>query len=149
MATLNITNFFSLVSDGLEITGKQGTTTDDPKTPFSITVTGTTHRVTGSLATASIRSLWDEDTSFPATFDYLFYWADQITYLQLIAQGTNVIHRIAAKQPFILPGYSTILAAANTTPIVGITEPTLSQLDSVIAGNYSGSTANIIFGVID
>lgn len=149
MATLSIWNYFQLDSQGVEKTGKQGTSTDAAQTPFDVTVTGTDYAMTGSIATATVRTLWDEDSNFPATFDYLHFWCDQIVYLQLIAQGTNVIHRIAAKQPFVLPGYSTILAAANTTPIAGGTEPTLSQIDSILLGNYSGSTANFTLTLVD
>ena len=67
----------------------------------------------------------------------------------LIGSTTNVIHRVAAKQPFVLPGYDTILAAADTTIITGGTEPTLTDIDSVVLGNYSGTTANFLFAVIN
>lgn len=142
MATLNIWNYLSLSQSGGETTAKQGTTTDSPQTPFAITVTGNLFEAKNTLATATVRTLWDEDASFPATFAYGFLWVDQIAYLQFIAQSANVIHRVAAKQPFVLPGYSTILPAANTTIMDGGTEPTLSQIDSIVLGNYSGSTLN-------
>lgn len=149
MSVLNIWNSFSLVSNGLENNGKQGSTTDDMKSPFAITVTGTTHRVVGQLATATVVTVYDDDDDVPADWDYLYYWADQITYLQIIGSGSNVIFKIAAKQPFVLPGYDSILAAANTTVITGGTEPTLTDIDSILIGNYSGSTANYLFTVVD
>lgn len=142
MSTLNIWNHLSHSLVGSETTAKHGTTTDAPQTPFAITAAGNEYDLKGTCATAAVKTLWDEDSNFPATFLYAHFWADQICYLQLIAQSTNVIHRIAAKQPFVLPGYSTILGAANTTIITGGTEPTLSQIDSIAIGNYSGSTLN-------
>lgn len=138
MATLNITNFLSLPMLGTETVAKQGSTTDDPKTPWSITVTGNLYEAKNTLATATVRTLWDEDADFPATFAYGFLWVDQIAYVQLITQSSNVQHRLAAKQPFVLPGYSTCLGVANTTIISA--EPTLSQIDSIVLGNWSGST---------
>lgn len=148
MATLNVWNHLSMVNDGSEVTAKHGTTTDAPQDPFAITATGSVFRVKGTLATATVRTLWDEDNQFPATFLYAHLWVDQISYLQLVAQATNVIHRVAAKQPFVLPGYSTVLGAASTTIITGGTEPTLSQIDSIILGNYSGSTANYCLSLV-
>ena len=145
MSTLNIWNSLSHNLIGGETTRKQGTTTDDPRTPFAITAAGHEYDLKGTCATATVKTLWDEDSNFPATFLYLHFWADQICYLQLIAQSTNVIHKIAAKQPFILPGYSTVLPASNTTIMDGGTEPTLSQIDSIALGNYSGSTLNFTF----
>ena len=142
MSTLKVFNYLSHNLLGSETTAKQGTTTDSPQTPFAITSAGSEYDLKGTCATATVKTLWDEDTNFPATFLYAHFWADQICYLQLIAQSTNVIHRIAAKQPFVLPGYSTLLAAANTTIITGGSEPTLSQIDSIVLGNYSGSTLN-------
>jgi len=140
MSTLNIWNSMSHVLVGGETTAKQGTTTDDPRTPFAITAAGHEYDLKGTLATATVKTAWDEDSNFPATFLYAHFWADQICYLQLIAQSTNVIHKIAAKQPFVLPGYSSLLAAANTTIIAA--EPTVSQIDSIALGNWSGSTLN-------
>lgn len=142
MSTLNVWNYMSHSLVGGETTAKQGTTTDDPLTPFAITAAGSECNLKGTLTTATVKTLWDEDSDFPATFLYAHFWSDQICYLQLIAQSTQVIHRIAAKQPFVLPGYSTILPAANTTIMDGGTEPTLSQIDSIVIGNYSGSTLN-------
>lgn len=142
MSTLNCWNYVSHDLVGGESTAKQGTTTDPPQTPFPITAAGHEYNVKGTLTTATVKTLWDEDSNFPATFLYAHLWVDQIAYLQLIAQATNVIHRLRAKVPFVLPGYSTLLAAANTTIITGGAEPTLSQIDSIAIGNYSGSTLN-------
>jgi hypothetical protein len=142
MSVLNIWSYASHQLSGGETTAKQGTRTDAPQTPFAITAADQQYDLKGSLSTATVQTLWDEDSNFPATFLYAHIWADQIAYVQLIAQGTNVIHRLAAKVPFVLPGYSTILAAANTTIMDGGTEPTLSQIDSIVLGNWSGSTLN-------
>ena len=152
MATLNITNFFNLLSQGNEKLAKQGTITDAPQTPFGITVTGTCDFITCSLTTATVRTVYDDDADFPTSFDYLYYWADQNSYIQLIFAATNVILPVLAKVPFVLGPLAANLAglaAANTTIITGGTEPTLTDLDSVVIGNYSGATMNFNFAVID
>lgn len=149
MATLNIVNSFSLLSQGLYKYGKQGAPDDTITTAYGITVTGTTHYVVGSLATATAVTVYDDDDDTPADWDYLYYWADQITYIQIIGSGSNVVFKVAAYQPFALPGYDSMLAAANTTPITGGAEPSLTDIDSVVLGNYSGNTANFVFAVID
>lgn len=149
MATLKIVNTFELTAQGISLIGKQGTSTDLPSTPFDITVGGQYHYLVGSIATATVSTIYDDDDDFPADWDYLYFWSDQIIYVQLIAGSTNVTHRCAAKQPFVLPGYDSMLPAANSTLITGGTEPTLTDIDSVAIGNYSGSTANYVFAVID
>lgn len=142
MSTLNIWNSLSHNLLGSETAAKQGTTTDDPQTPFAITAAGTEYDVKGTLTTATVKTLWDASADFPATFLYAHIWVDQIAALQLIAAATNVQIRIAAKQPFVLPGYSTILAAADTTLITGGAEPSWSAMSKIALGNYSGSTLN-------
>ncbi len=149
MATLNILNNFELTSQGLTYSGKQGASADAIATEYLITVTGTIHQVGGVLATATVVTVYDDDNDVPADWDYLFYWADAISYIQLIGSGTNVIFKIAANQPFVLPGYDSLLAAADTTIITGGTEPTLTDIDSIVIGNYSGSSMNYVFAVID
>ena len=54
-----------------------------------------------------------------------------------------------ANVPLVLPGFDSINAAANSTLITGGTEPTMSDIDSIALGNYSGSTANYTLAVID
>lgn len=148
MATLNITNNFTLDSLGVEKSGKQGTTTDPADTPFEITVTGTAHHVSGSLATASVTTVYDDDNDTPADWDYLHYWADQDSYIQIIGSGTNVVFKVLAKTPFVL-SYDSMLAAADTTAITGGSEPSLTDIDSIVIGNYSGTTMSYTFAVID
>lgn len=148
MATLSLFNYFSLLSNGTEKTGKQGSIGDAPQTPFDITVTGTCLQDSGSLATATVRTVFDDDSDFPIDWDYLWYWADQDSYIQLIGSGTNVILKVEAKVPFAL-SFDSLLAAADTTIITGGTEPTLTDIDSVVIGNYSGSTMSYVFAVVD
>lgn len=149
MATLTINNNYELVAQGLTSSGKQGLAASTLETPYDITVTGTEHKVIGSLATATVRTVYDDDDDAPADFDYLYFWADQICYIQIIGSGSNVIIKLAACQPFVLPGYNLILAAANTTIITGGSEPTGTDIDSIVIGNYSGNTMNFVFAVID
>ncbi len=146
-ATLNITNFFSMVSQGREISGKQGAATDDPKSPLPLTVDGLSNLQIGTLATATVATLFDSD-DFPATFVYLFFWSDQDCYIQLIGSGSNVIIPITAEVPFTL-AIGQLLAAANTSKITGGSEPTLTNIASVVIGNYSGQTANYLFCTVD
>lgn len=147
-ATLSIVNNFDLSAQGLDITGKQGAATAAFATAYDITVTGTCHRVIDAIPTATVRTAYDASTDFPATFAYVHYWADQITYVQIVSSATNATFKIAAYQPFVLPGYGTILAAANTTLITGGSEPTLAAVAKIAVGNYSGSTANYILSII-
>ena len=147
--TLSIRNNFRFVTQGLTLTGKQGASTETIDTDLDITVGGQVHHVIGSLATATVVTVYDDDNDTPADWDYLYFWADQDMYIQLIGSATNVIFKIEATQPFVLPGFDTLLAAADTTIITGGSEPTLTDIDSIVLGNYSGSTANYLFAVID
>lgn len=148
MATLNTWNYFSLVAQGTEATGKQGTSTDDPLTPFPITVTGTRHTAVGSIADDAIATIWDEDDDNPTDFDFLHFWADQDCFLQIIGTATNTIFPVKAKVPFTLSG-NTILAAADTTVMTAGVEPTLTAIDSIVVSNMSGSTLNYVASIID
>jgi hypothetical protein len=147
MATLNIWNAFSLDTQGSEKSGKQGSASDDPKSPFAVTVEGSSQAGIGSITTANTRQLWASASDDPSTFAYFHFWADQITYLQFITAATNFTIKVAAKQPFVLPGYGTLLAAATTT-VITTTEPTLAVIASIYMGNYSGVTANYAYHVI-
>jgi hypothetical protein len=149
MATLKITHNISLEVQGNTFRAKQGTSTDDFDEPFEYTVTGTLHSMVGSLATASVVTVYDDDNDSPADFDYAYFWADQDCYIQIIGSGTNVVFKVEAKIPFDIPGFDTMLAAADTTAITGGTEPTLTDIDSIVVGNYSGSTMNYVFYAID
>ena len=149
MATLSIINNFSLPTQGRTITGKQGASTDASTTAFAYTVSGTVHEVIGSLATASVATVYDDDNDVPADWDYLYFWADYDCYIQIIGPTMNVIFKVEATIPFVLPGFDSINAAANATEITGGTEPTMSDIDSIVIGNYSGSTMNYHFIVID
>ena len=154
-ATLSILNSYSMSSQGHTHTGKQGAASDAATTSFDLTasttpaITGTAHEVTGSLATATVVTIWDEDDDKPSDFDYMHLWADQDCYLQFIGTTTNFIVKVAAKVPFTISGYDNLLAAADTTAITGGTEPTLTDIDSIILGNYSGSTLNYRASIID
>lgn len=149
MATLSIINTFELVAQGLSVIGKQGLAASLVTDVYDITVSGTTHHVVGSLATATVVTVYDDDDDSPADWDYLFYWADQISYIQIIGPTMSVVFKIAAYQPFVLPGYDSLTAAASATAITGGSEPSPSDIDSVVLGNYSGTTMNYLFAVID
>lgn len=137
-ATLEIINSLSMESNGSTTTAKQGATTDVATEPFDLTVAGSALEVKGSLATASGKTLWDEDNDVPVDLLYGHFWADQDCYLQLIGQSTNVTVPISAKVPFVFG--AGILAAANTTVLSA--EPSLEDLDSVRVWNESGNTMN-------
>lgn len=160
MATLRIINNVSLDSQGSTTIVKQGSTTDLATTAFEFSVDGKVHQVKATLATASVVTLWDEDDDTPGNFVYFIYWADQDTYLQFISTGqgspTNgsFIVKVEAKCPFVMPGFDEMLAQASTTAITGgtepssLTDPTWGDIDSVVMGNYSGSTVNYNCAVI-
>ncbi len=147
--TLSIVNNFSLLAQGMYQYGKQGLADDTPATALAISVNGTCHRVNGSLATAAVVTVYDDDDDVPADWVYLYYWADQISYIQIIGSATSAVFKIAAYQPFVLPGYDSILGAASTTPIAGNSEPVVTDIDSIVLGNYSGNTMNYLFAVIN
>lgn len=148
MATLNIINNFEITVQGVTYSGKQGASSDASTDPHELTVTGNVMGGSAVLATASVRTVWDEDDDEPNDILYWFYWCDVASYIQFVAQGTNVIFPVAAKTPFVLSG-NTLLAAADTTIITGGTEPTLSAIDSVVIGNYSGGNGNYVFAAIE
>ena len=141
--TLRLWSKFEVLINNLMHKGKHGTSTDSENDPFEITIDGQSHRADFSLATGAATNLWDEDSGVPATGLGFFFWADQDVYLQLIAQSTNVIIPVEAKVPFLFWGGTKglkILAAADTTAITAA-GATLSQIDSCVVGNSSGSTA--------
>lgn len=148
-ATLSIINNFTVSSQGIAKSGKQGTYSDSFNEAFDITVAGSVHQVTGVLATATVATVYDDDDDVPADWDYLFYWADQDSYIQIIGPTMSVVFKVAAKQPFVLPGFDSLTAAASATAITGGSEPAPSDIDSVVIGNYSGSSMNYHFAVID
>ena len=149
MATLNILNSFSLVTQGRTVTGKQGDADDGVDDPMALTVTGTVHEVIGSLATAAVATVFDDDDDVPADWDYLYFWADADCYIQIIGPAMNVVFKVEATVPFVLPGFDSIRAAADATAITGAAEPTMSDIDSVLIGNYSGGAMNYHFALID
>jgi hypothetical protein len=147
--TLSILSNFEVDDvSGNTVTGKQGPATASFSTPFDVTVNGAIHYVPGILATATVQTVYDNDDDVPITFQFGFFWASVVMYLQVIAAGSNYIHKVLANVPFWIPGYDTMLAAANTTPITGGTEPTLTAIDSIVIGNYSGGSGNFLFAVI-
>lgn len=149
MATLNIINRFSLSANGRLHAGHQGASSVDPQDPMTLTVDGRVHDGSGSLATASVRTIYDDDSDFPQDFDYFWFKADQDCYIQLIGATANVIIKVEANVPIVLPGFDSILAAADTTAITGGTEPTMEDIDSIVIGNYSGSTMSYEFFLVD
>lgn len=158
-STLSVLCNFELSDgQGLTTSGKQGLAADASSEPleFSLSgspftnspaIAGTAHGGPGTLATATARTVYDDDDDFPIDWDFLFFWADQDCYIQLIASATQVSIQVRAGLPFIL-GYDSILAAANTTALSG-TEPVVTDIDSVVIQNNSGSTMNYRFYVID
>lgn len=148
MASLLIISNFTVTSDGVVYSGKQGETTDATTDEFTVTVDGLVHQVNTSIATAAVATVWDEDNDTPADFDYLFVWSSVVMYLQLIGQTSNIITKLLAKVPYMLCN-DQMLAAASTTAITGGTEPTLEDIDSVVIGNYSGGAGKVNFAVVD
>lgn len=149
MATLSVLSNFTMSSQGKTVAGKQGAAANTAATTFDYTVGGVTYELVGSIPTATVRTLWDEDANFPVDWDVGWFWCDQDCYLQLIGTVGNVTHRIEATFPFWIPGFDEILPAGNLTLITGGTEPTMETIDSIALGNYSGSTANFHLILID
>jgi hypothetical protein len=146
VASLHISNFWSLELQGETYTGKHGASTDSTDDPFEITGIDEIESDVGQLATATARTLWDEDSDNPADVLYFWFWADQDCYLQVIGATTNFVVAVEAKVPFVLSA-NTMLAAANTTAISG-SAPSVEAIDSIVAQNNSGNTMNYKFAVI-
>lgn len=150
MAILSLLNNFELpLASGTTITAKQGEVADAIDTPFEYTVSGYVHHVTNTLATATVHTIYDDDSDVPADFDYGWFWCSVDMYLQIIGSGSNVIFKVEAFMPFIIPGFDTILAAADTTVITGGAEPSLTDIDSIAVGNYSGGAGVYELYLID
>lgn len=153
---LNVTNAFSVTINGVTYVGKQGAIAGSASDAFAYTIDGAIHLASNPLATATVVTVYDDDDDKPVDFNYLFFWADVDMYIQIIGSGTNVIFKQMAFMPYVMAHPGTVaatkcgmLAAANTTIMTGGTEPTLTDIDSVVLGNYSGSTGNYFFAVID
>lgn len=146
--TLSIVNNFSLLSDGIVDTGKQGAIADVPSAALQISVNGTMFKLKGTLPTASIVQAYTAATDFPATFSHLFFWSDQTCYIQIVGTATNAILKVLATDPFVLPGFGSILAAANTTNIAGGSEPAVTAVSKIVLGNYSGTTMNYLLALM-
>ncbi len=150
--TLKIINHFTLDSQGLQKIGKQGNIADLMSDEFSITdvtIAGTCHYRTSLLATATVNTAYDSSNDFPATFDYLFFWADVTMCLQIIGTATEARFKVLAKTPMVLAGYGSIVASAGTSVITGGTEPTYTAVSKVAVGNYSGGSGNYVLALID
>jgi hypothetical protein len=149
VATLEITNNWSVALDGTTHTGKQGDTDGTFAEPFEFTVSGYVHRVRRLIATATVYTVYDDDDDLPADFVYAWYVCTVDSYIQIIGSGSNVVFKCEAYLPFVLPGFDTMLGAANTTAITGGTEPTLTDIDSIVVGNYSGGSGTFEFVAIE
>lgn len=147
--SLDLVNNFTVSVNGFTQVGNQGMSQNDFSDPYRVTVTGECHVTGGQLATATVRSVYETAGDYPTSWAYLWLVADQICYVQLIGSGTNAILKLAAYQPFVLPGYNKILAAADTTAIAGNSEPSVTTIANVYLGNYSGTTLNYQFAVIN
>jgi hypothetical protein len=73
--------------------------------------------------------LWDTTINAPSTFDFLYFWSDTDTQLQLIdTAGTSIILPITAQVPLILGGggFLTVADADADTA-----EQTLVEIDKI------------------
>lgn len=139
--TLVVINNFEASVNGNTFTGKQGDATAGLNDSQSITISGPGHIIPFSLATASIVTIFDDDDDVPADWDYFHLWCDQDCYVQIIGAAQSVIFKVKAKVPFTLT-YDSLLAAASATAIAGGAEPAVVDIDSIVIGNYSGTTAS-------
>ena len=148
-ATLKIIDNMEVTIGGVTFRIQQGASGTNVKTADEVSVTGQCHYVASTLATATVITVWDDDNDFPIDFQYLKYKADQDSYIQIVGSATNAIFKVEANKVFSLSGFDTILAAADTTIITGGTEPTLTDIDNITIGNYSGETMNYQFMLVN
>jgi hypothetical protein len=116
---------------------------------FAITVSGPCHRQAGTLSSAAVVTAYDSAEDAPTTWVYMHLWADQDCYVQVISAAASATFKVAAEQPFVLPGFGKVLAAASTTAISGGAEPAVAAVAKVVIGNYSGSTMNYILTIVN
>lgn len=144
-----INNFTGTLQGGATLVGKQGLAANGMADTYSPTITGLGKQFQSQLATATVVTVYDNSVDSLAAFIYLHYWADQATYIQLITAATNVKIKLGAYIPFSFGGYCTMLAAASTSAITGGSEPATVAIAKVVLGNYSGTTANLVFTIFD
>lgn len=145
---LEIINNFSVESFGSTETGKQGEVSASSDEPHEITVDGDVHRVKGSLATATVVALYASASDVPPTWKYLHLWTSVDMYLQVVTAAVNFTVKIRAKTPFTL-SYGSVLAAADTTDIVGGSEPSVAAIAKLNLGNYSGGSGDYNLAIVD
>lgn len=147
MATLNIQNRFEVLAQGGLVTGREAPSALGNPPNYGLSVTGLADKQVGSLATAAVVTLWSASVGRPSSWTYFHVVADQNVDLQLVGTGSNVILALLANVPFTL-GVQSLLAAASTTAITGGAQPSLTTIQSINLGNYSGSTANYTCGFV-
>lgn len=151
---LDILCNFTVTVRGKTISFWQGTSADDlVTTPFTVSVDGPAHGGPFTLATATARTVWDDDDDAPTDFDFMFFVADQNMFIQIIASATHVVFPVLAGVPFILAPKTDgltakMLGAASTTALSG-SAPSVTEIDSIVIQNNSGETANGFFFVVD
>lgn len=147
---LSIINSFTATINGRPLAGFQGTSDDIATDEFDITLTGQAKQLTSQLATDAVLKVYDDavDTCV-ADLLYLWYKADQRTYIQILTAATNVIiGPLAANVPISIGAYSSLKLLAeddNITAITGGAEPSTADVKQVYIGNYSGSVCNFEF----
>jgi hypothetical protein len=143
---LNVKCNFEITIRGITFTGKQGTATDGIDDAFVISVDGKAHCMPFELAVDTTMTLWDDDNDNPLDFDFMFIWADQNCFIQVINSATSFSVPHLAKVPFILAPKTDGLTAkslgeASTTPMAAA--PSVTEIDSVcIRHNIASTTLN-------
>jgi hypothetical protein len=147
LADLKVVNTISMSTQGISVDGKQGTAANPAATPLTITVSGTVHKVIGTLTSGTEVLAYDAGaTDYPATWDYMFFWCDQKCQIQLITGATEVTIEAAQYAPQVL-STGKHLASAGTG--ANSAEATLAAITSINLGQYSGSTANYVLILVD
>lgn len=150
MSTINTVNTITMDSQGITIAAKQGAASASAATALSTTVTGTVHKLIGTVGNAAAVTMYDAVTDVPATWDKLFFWCDQNVHLQLVdnaSTGTHVTIAVNALDPFTMSD-GDLLAAASETLITNATT-TLLSITQIVIGNSSGNTANFVLILVD
>lgn len=154
MATLSIISNFEIAVRGKTTSAWQGTSEDALQTTaFDVTVDGNVHGGPFTLETATARTVWDDDDDAPTDFDFLYYVASVNTFIQIICSATSFTIPVLAGVPFILaPKTDSLtakaLGAATTTAMSG-SSPSVTEIDSVVIQNNSGSPAYGFFYIVD
>ena len=136
---LNIIANLTCEVNGVTVTDHQGEVTDLFNDAFALAITGVYFQRQGTIADATVTTIYVAANELPATSKYIQIWTDDDIYVQVIGSATHAIFKTIGMVPFTIPN-GAVLGVASTTVIAA--EPTTTAIAKIVLGNYSGGTVN-------